>query len=253
MPPPDLPSATAEYRRALSPGWSDYHRLLVVDDDGRSALAMQVGIHSATASAGMPPAGGPDSARFLCAYFRAGELPVVLADDDIVAPKQRWELRTTGLWADMICEQPFRHWSYGLEAFGLAIDEPEELLGRAYGQRVPLGWELDFEASEQELFPWDPADGYGQPGTADGLVLLADRSVPLHGSAVRQHWWGPLSATPFGHLDQQAEELLRSGPRSAEQARTEVALPMPSAVWWLVHDGHALVSTTVPESDPEIG
>ena len=45
-----------------------------------------------------------------------------------------------------MCEEPGRRWTYGLEAFALAVDDPAELLGRGYGHRVPLGWELEFEA-----------------------------------------------------------------------------------------------------------
>lgn len=186
-------------------------------------------------------------ASFLCAYFQDGELPVVLAEDEIVAPEQRWELRASGLWADMICERPLNHWSYGLEAFGLAIDEPEELLGRGYGDRVPLGWELDFESSSERVEGlFDSAGqgetgGYRQSGLGDGLVLLADRSVPLSGPALRHHWWGPPAAMDFERVDVRLSSGSQPG---AADTRSAAALPMPGAVWKLVHEQGSLTSAT---------
>ena len=47
----------------------------------------------------------------------------MLAEHDIDLPATSWELRTSGLWADHICEAPLDHWSYGLESFALVIDD----------------------------------------------------------------------------------------------------------------------------------
>ena len=66
---------------------------------------------------------------------------VVLVETGIEPSSGRWEFRTSGLWAEVFDES--EHWSYGLEAFALEIDDPAELLGRGYGKRVALGWELD--------------------------------------------------------------------------------------------------------------
>ncbi len=208
---------------------------------------MQVEIHA------QDDVGHDGKATFLCAYFQVGELPVVLAEDEIVAPAQRWELRASGLWADMICEQPFKHWSYGLEAFGLAIDEPDELLGRGYGDRVPLGWELDFESDADRVAGFeqppgaDVPDGYRQAGLADGLVLLADRSVPIHGPAVRYHWWGSSGPVSLDGLDGHLEsEPGRERAPSAAAERSEVAIPMSGRVWRLAHRPGRLDSSGEP-------
>jgi len=115
--------------------------------------------------------------------------PVVISAVDIKFG-QGWELRTSGLWADQNRERSFDHWSYGLEAFALAIDEPEELVRTGHGHRVPLGWELDFVADG----PPDPTAGetgsFTQTGTMEGLILTASTEQPLEGRARRSYWIG---------------------------------------------------------------
>ena len=39
-------------------------------------------------------------------------------------PRQGLEVRADGLWGELMCETPLEHWSYGLEAFGVALDDP---------------------------------------------------------------------------------------------------------------------------------
>ena len=130
---------------------------------------------------------GEPSARFVAVVLRADHPAVVLVDDAIAIPSRGWEIRTTGLWADHNCETPNEHWSYGLEAFALAIDQPDQLLRSAFGDRVPLGWELEFESAE---IPEVLADGYVQHGLVHGLLLGPHPPVEVEGRAIRRHWWG---------------------------------------------------------------
>ena len=120
--------------------------------------------------------------------IRLGEDPVVVVEFDVPLPSRGWEVRASGLWADHVCETPMDHWSYGLEAFGLAIEDPEELLGSALGQRVPLGWELEFEARASAQTTG--SERYGQIGVMHGLLLEKHSSTEVDGYAVRSHWWG---------------------------------------------------------------
>ncbi len=115
--------------------------------------------------------------------------PQVMTEDDAVLPARGWELRASGLWVDHVCEAPLEHWSYGLEAFALALDDPSDLLVTNVGHRVPLGWELEFEA--QAPAGWIGEGEYRQLGTAHGLLLDADGQHEIEGRAVRTHWWGP--------------------------------------------------------------
>jgi hypothetical protein len=123
----------------------DEGHLLVAVADDRSA-AVVIGMQRQRRLSRRQPIepGGRHLLHLL--HFRVGRLPLVIVVDDLETSHDRWEFRTSGLWAEAICEQPGRHWSFGLEAFAVAIDHPDELLGRGYGHRTPLGWELDFES-----------------------------------------------------------------------------------------------------------
>lgn len=147
--------------------------------------------------------------------------PVVISAIDIPLG-QTWELRTSGLWAEQVRERPFDHWSYGLEAFALAIEEPDELTRRGFGHRVPLGWELDFvaDASPVPVAAGDPGS-FTQTGAVEGLVLTGTGEHSITGRARRSHWSGAAPAhTDVGEL----EHRQRSVPGS-------VVLPTMHGPW----------------------
>lgn len=153
--------------------------------------------------------------------------PVVISAVDIPFG-QGWELRTSGLWAEQVRERPFDHWSYGLEAFALAIDEPDELSGRGFGHRVPLGWELDFVAdAKPETRAADGPGSFSQSGTIEGLILTGNGEQPINGRARRSYWAGSAPAhTDVGELEHRS----RSVPGS-------VVLPTMQGLWTVGYDG----------------
>ncbi|MEZ5411461.1 MAG: hypothetical protein R2761_25745 [Acidimicrobiales bacterium] len=203
--------------------------------------------------------GGPGgrTLTFQAAVILPFELPLVVAEHDIAGPERGWELRAPGLWAETVCEEPGRRWTYGLEAFALALDDPVELLGRGFGHRVPLGWELEFEA------PDDPqADSagsgpavVGHTGTGRGVLLFADRELEIEGPALRRAWTvtapsaSDTSASDTSASDTSAvdPERARPGPDGLDGTGAEgvtagadrddplmaVALPSPAGVWWV--------------------
>lgn len=136
----------------------------------------------------------PSGAHFHAAVLSKTARPIVLAEDEIAHPGRRWELRSSGLWADHNCETEMEHWSYGLEAFALALDDPDQLVREGVGDRVPIGWELEFESATEAL-SITGAVGYSQFGTLHGLLLTKDGEATFEGAAVRQHWWGDDSDT----------------------------------------------------------
>ena len=46
-------------------------------------------------------------------------------------PRQGLEIRADGLWAELMCETPGEHWTFGLEAFGVRLDDARRALRRA--------------------------------------------------------------------------------------------------------------------------
>ncbi len=118
-------------------------------------------------------------AWYATAVYRQGEPVVSLCDEFPL--KRTLELRGNGLWADHNLEDPFGHWSVGLEAFALALDDPAD----QRGERVPLGYDLDWECDPEVRSPVD--DGYEQPATVCGEVLLGVDTYELDGFGWRSH------------------------------------------------------------------
>lgn len=62
--------------------------------------------------------------------------------EDAAPPPVDGTIRHHGLWLSLVCETPGEHWSVGLEAFALAVDDPDD----ERGDLVPLGFDLEWEA-----------------------------------------------------------------------------------------------------------
>jgi hypothetical protein len=83
---------------------------------------------------------------------------VAVRDDEVPPPRQGLELRGDGIWAELMCETPNEHWTFGLEAFGIRIDN----LTDEMGERIPVGLDLEWEVHSD-----------GPPaGTVHGDVLV---------------------------------------------------------------------------------
>lgn len=136
------------------------------------------------------------------AWFWAGLVgdrrPYVLVRDlDVEPPRSAASrgIRSSGLWADVNCETPFEHWSVGLEAFAVGMDDPREALGDERGDRVGLGLDLEWES----VAPVVGGEGaYDQACAVHGEILVgvaADvETVAFDGHGWRRHGWGRLEA-----------------------------------------------------------
>jgi len=135
--------------------------------------------------------------------FRSGSSgPIVVDEDDIAAPRGvHFEVRAEGLWASILCETPGEHWSFGLEAFGLEYDDEDDASAGGYGNRLPVGFDLEWEAAlgaradasgvEAALGARADASGVGAAlgaradasgeGTVHGEVLVASERIELVG------------------------------------------------------------------------
>ena len=70
---------------------------------------------------------------------------IVVRHDELAPPKRLLEVRGDGLWAELVCEVPGEHWTFGLEAFGVRLDDEDEAAPSDVGERVPVGFDLEWE------------------------------------------------------------------------------------------------------------
>jgi hypothetical protein len=137
---------------------------------------------------------------------------VAVRDHEVPLPRAGLEIRADGLWGELVCETPLEHWSVGLEAFGIAYDDPAEAWGDEWGDRLPVGLALDWEATAPagDVPPTGPAPagplavGYAQPGRVHGEILVgSDTRIGFGGLGFRSRasgvldWW---SGRPHGRL-----------------------------------------------------
>lgn len=119
-----------------------------------------------------------------------GRRSVMVVDHDVAIPARSLELRADGLWADHNCEAPLDHWSLGLEAFGVALDDPADAYRGMVGERMPLGFDLEWE-TDGEVFRYPPGlDRYEIPCRVHGEVLVGKERLELDGIGQRDHSWG---------------------------------------------------------------
>lgn len=128
---------------------------------------------------------------------RAGEPYLHIVELDSSGLRQGLEIKPPEMWAGHFCDEPFQQWSFGNEAHGVLLDEPDEAFGRAYGELVPVNFDVEWYAS-------GPATavegGYEQSGEADAEIELREGIFRFEGRARRLHVWGTpwLPAAPLG-------------------------------------------------------
>jgi hypothetical protein len=118
--------------------------------------------------------------------------PVVVRDHEVPLPRQGLEVRAEGLWCELWCETPLEHWTYGLEAFAVNLEAPEDALTGEIGERVAIGLDLEWEI-DGPIHPhpdgW-PVAGYVAPGIVHGDVLLGRERFELDARGAYHRTWG---------------------------------------------------------------
>jgi hypothetical protein len=130
----------------------------------------------------------------------AGRPYALVRDADVeLPPGSALEVRASGLWAEITEETPDEHWSFGLEAFGVAFEDPADAWGDEMGERVAVGLDLEWERVEAAgamTLPGGAADLSAQPGVVHGEVLVGSERIELDAFGWRRHargerdWWG---------------------------------------------------------------
>ncbi|MDG2028511.1 MAG: hypothetical protein P8J50_15495 [Acidimicrobiales bacterium] len=120
--------------------------------------------------------------RFLVALLVAREDPVVLIDYDLPLARTAYEFRSSGVWTEFVCETPLDHWTIGLEAFALRIDPSGTVTPDTFGDRVPIGLDLDLDTVGA---PEGDASSFSIELDVHGEVLIADRAWDLTARGTR--------------------------------------------------------------------
>jgi hypothetical protein len=121
---------------------------------------------------------------------RDGEPLLHVADNDLPLPTAGLRVRTTGLWADHHCEAPFEQWTVRNECHAVALDDPADALGRAYGTAAAVAFDVEWYAAGRATAV---AGGYTQAGEAHAVIEVTGGPLELVGAAARSHTWGPLA------------------------------------------------------------
>jgi hypothetical protein len=146
-------------------------------------------------------------AWYWAALARAGRPLLHVADFDVPVRADPFIVKGEALWAEHQCDAPMEQWSIGNETYASAIDDPDEALGRAYGDPTPIAFDLEWYATGSVSSLESAADrrafdaGYTQDGVVHGAVeILGEPRLELvEVPARRWHRWTS-EAVGFGPL-----------------------------------------------------
>jgi hypothetical protein len=134
------------------------------------------------------------TAWYWAALARAGRPLLHVVDFEVPVRADPFIVKGEGLWAEHHCVAALEQWSVGNEAYASALDDPDEALGRAYGDPTPMAFDLEWYASASPS-PLEPAGdragtefGYEQRGVVHGLIeMVTEPSIEL--AEVPAHRW----------------------------------------------------------------
>ena len=228
-----MPEALDEHRHRPGPHpwWTEWWELVFWAGDASLAGSVRLTL--------VPDAG---RAWYWADVVGTGRPLVSARDDEVELPRSRaLEVRAEGLWSALTCETPLEHWSVGLEAFAVALDDPDEALAGARGDRVALGFDLEWEAAGEarDTAPVGLGAGgrrYEQAAAVHGDVLVGTERVQLDCPGWRARGWGPADwSSPWrwtvARVGPDGQALSLVGPRAdatvEELERAPVAVREP--------------------------
>ncbi len=123
------------------------------------------------------------------------QILVVDESAGVRTPGPSLEIKPKRMWAEHRCEEPIHRWTLGMEAFGVAVDDPGEARSRRWGELVPIGFDLEWEAAAEPLTP--RRNTMELPCRVHGELLIGSAEISIDGCGWRGHTWngvGPEAA-----------------------------------------------------------
>jgi len=120
------------------------------------------------------------------AYLVGPDLGLVaVRDHEVPLPRQPGPVvvRAEGLWAELVCETADEHWSIGLEAFGVRLDDPADGFRGEIGERLAVGLDLEWEVPDEPGSD-EPGPDNGRSGAVFGEVLIGRDRIAFDGTGV---------------------------------------------------------------------
>ena len=111
--------------------------------------------------------GGPG--WYWAGLARAGQPLLHVTEWDVPPRTDPLLVKAHGLWAEHVCEVPMQQWTVANETYAVALEDPAEALGRAYGLPSAVAFDLEWYATDGPV-PID--DGFTQRGVVHGVVEL---------------------------------------------------------------------------------
>lgn len=125
---------------------------------------------------------------------RVGQPFVQVVESDLSVRRDPMIAKADAFWAEFTCESPFEQWTLGNEMHAVALDDPSDALGRAYGDTVPMASDLEWYATEGAVVI---ADGYAQRGVLMGDIETVNGVIAVpEVRSERTHRWTTASALP---------------------------------------------------------
>ena len=125
---------------------------------------------------------------------RVGQPFVQVVESDLSVRRDPMIAKADAFWAEFTCESPFEQWTLGNEMHAVALDDPSDALGRAYGDAVPIASDLEWYATERAM-PID--NGYSQIGVLMGDIETVNGVIAVpEVRSERTRRWTTRSALP---------------------------------------------------------
>lgn len=145
------------------------------------------------------------------ALARAGRPLLHVADFEVRRRADPFVIKGASLWAEHRCEAADEQWSIGNETYAVALDDPADALGSAYGVPTPIAMDLEWYATAP------PSVGAtGTTVTQDGVVhgridVLGEPPIELaEVPARRWEGTGPAATFPLAVAHASAHRSVRT-------------------------------------------